>query len=64
MAGLRIPIQFFGKAFVPVFEVISPCFFHLHHFFSFASFLKRSHQESPGVTRGHQGRPGETGGDS
>ena len=39
MAGLRIPIQFFGKTLVPVFEVNSPYFFsfasfffHLHHF--------------------------------
>ena len=44
MAGLRIPIQFFGekkkKPLTPVFEEFSYVFFHLHHF-------------QKGVTRGH-----------
>ena len=53
MAGLRIPFQFLEKGFAHTFG-------HLVPFFSFASFLKRSHQRLPGVTRGS---PGETGGD-
>ena len=51
--GLRIPFQFLEKGFAHTFG-------HLVPFFSFASFLKRSHQRLPGVTRGS---PGETGGD-
>ena len=73
MAGLRIPIQFFGKSINPCFWGIFPCFFKAPFFsftsFSFTSFV-RGHQGSPGVTRGHQGSPGvtrghqgETGGD-
>ena len=43
MAGFRIPFQFFGS--------------HFPLFFSFAPFLKRSYQGSPG---GNRARPGET----
>ena len=50
-------VSVFGRGFAHAFG-------HLVPFFSFASFLKRSHQESQGVTRSHGGdwwRPGETG---
>ena len=54
MAGLRIPIQFFGeKPLTPVFEEFSPVFF-------ICIIFKK---ELPGVTGGHRGSPGETGGD-
>ena len=56
MAGLRIPFQFFGKGISPIFwshqSPFFSLFFNLHHFyficFSFTSFVKRSHQGSPG----------------
>ena len=48
---------------VSVFWTLVPFFEPKPPFFSVASFLKRSHQGTPGVTGGHQGSIGETRGD-
>ena len=45
MAGLRIPIQFLEKGISPIFGVISPCFFHLHHSFKKTQLFKKDFRQ-------------------